>query len=47
MNTLQYFQRLCQGYTAEILSLEVKICHFRRLKLSDFKKPFLTVCPYF
>lgn len=47
MNTLQYFQSLCQGYTAEILSLEMKICHFRRLKLSDFKKLFPAVCPYF
>lgn len=38
MIVFKYFQRLCQGYTPEILSLEVKICHLGILKLSDIKK---------
>lgn len=28
MNTLKYFQKLCQCYKTEMLSLEMKNCHF-------------------
>jgi len=30
MNTLQYFQRLCQWFLGENLSLKMKKCHFFR-----------------